>query len=344
MERGHHHIRTLVNVGRTVLELAGEATPIIDEQFMAGAARVAEQGGFFTVIDQANLIGEKRPDAIKHDMALLPPNPYSNKEIDDTLWLIDVMLGSDQAAEVLSIFSKEASKLRLFERIKSTPEKPGEKLLVVSNHLNLPDQGFTMGFLHKAAAKEEVDRLEHHLTVVVGRLIGYFNLDKSNVVDDVLRKVGSVLKTFPNGGSESLTEDQQQVLSVFRRVCNHYTKQAFGNLIDSRTGQIICMAPSGEEDKFDPNAGMIRMRKFSEGTNELMIEACKKGARIVPAFVDYGSDASIVEFLPECSVNSQEDCHEIGRAIAAMGSYAHAEAKQQHQQVERFNYPIAYGA
>jgi hypothetical protein len=343
MER-MHHVRNLINAGKAVLELAGEAAPIVDEQFMRIASRQAEAGGFFSVIDATYLEGNRRLDSIKHSpgCTLLPPNPYSNDEIVNALELIDLMLPG-QVDEILAIFSEEARRLDLFRRIRSTPDSPGAKFLVVSNHLNLPDQGFTMGFLHKAAAEQGFDRLEHHLIAVVGRLIGYFNLGQSNVVDDILRKVGSVLKTFPSGGSESLTEDEQETLRLFRRVCNHHTKQVFGEVLELRGGQVICMAPSGEEDRFDPAADIVRMRAFGEGTNDLVIEACRKGAVVLPAFVDYGPTASIVRFLGERTVKSQADCHEIGREIAAVGTYARAEARQLHPEIDRFNYPITYG-
>jgi hypothetical protein len=339
-----HHVRNLISAGKAILELAGEASPIVDEQFLSIANRQAEKGGFFQVIDRTSLEGDRRPDSIKHTPGhtLLPPNPYSNREMADTLGLIDLMLPG-QVEDLMAVFSKEARSLRLFERIESTRDSPGGKFLFVSNHLNLPDQGFTMGFLHRVAAEQGFDRLEHHLIGVVGRLIGYFNLGQMNVVDGILRKVGSVLKTFPSSGSESMTEDEQEVLSLFRRACNNQTKQIFAEVMDFRDGQIICMAPSGEEDKFDPSMDIVRMRAFGDGTNELMIDACDKGAVVIPVFVDYGPEASIVRFLGERKVASRDGCHEVGRDIAAIGTYARAEAKQLHPGVERFNYPVTYG-
>ena len=339
-----HHVRNRIAAGKAILELAGEASPIVDEQFLSIAYRQAEDGGFFQVIDRTYLEGDRRPDSIKHTPGhtLLPPNPYSNREMADTLGLIDLMLPG-QVEDLMAVFSKEAQNLRLFERIESTPDSHGGKFLIVSNHLDLPDQGFTMGFLHRVAAEQGFDRLEHHLIGVVGRLIGYFNLGQLNVVDGILRKVGSVLKTFPSSGSESMTEDEQEVLSLFRRVCNNQTKQVFAEVMDFRDGQIICMAPSGEEDKFDPSMDIVRMRAFGDGTNELIIEACDKGAVIIPVFVDYGPEASIVRFLGERTVASRDGCHDVGRDIAAVGTYARAEAKQNHPGVDRFNYPVTYG-
>lgn len=338
------HVRNLITAGKAVLELAGEASPVIDEQFMGIASRQARRGGFFSVIDPAFLEGELRPDSIRHTPGhtLLPPNLYSNHELESVLGLMDLMLPG-QVDELTSTFSEKADQLELFDRIRSSSSKHGEKIIVVSNHLNLPDQGFTMGFFHRAAAVRGVDRLEHHLVGVVGRLIGYFTLGKSNVVDDILRKVGSVLKTFPSGGTESLTEAEQEALSLFRRVCNHHTRQVFGDLMELRDGRIICMAPSGEEDTFEEGKGIVRMRAFSQGTNGLIVDACAKGAVVLPVFVDYGPGASIVRFLEERTVASQEDCHEVGREIAAVGTYARAETKQLHPEIDRFNFPITYG-
>jgi len=335
-------IRNAITAGLVAIELSHENTPIIDEQFINIATREADQdGALFSVLDLHLLHPDRRPDAIRHTKTLLPPNPISGQEVTKTLSLVDMMLG-EQVPEIQSIFSDEIRNINLFEHMKATPEKAGGKFIIVSNHLQLSDQGFTLGFLHKVALEHGIDRLEHHLTAVIGRAIGYFQFGELNAVDDILRKVGSVLKTFPSSGSEALTEDEQQSLMIFRGICNHFTKQAFSELITSRTGRIICMAPSGEQDKFNAEREVVTMSSFGKGTSELMIEACEQDALIIPVYVDYGNDASIVKFLEPRSVSSIEDCHQVGQDIAATGTYARGEATGKYPQIKRFHYPVTY--
>jgi hypothetical protein len=331
----------LFEAGRLALELSNETTPRIDEQFLSIAGRVARQdGALFSVMQPDLLIGDARPDSIRHNRTLLQPNPLSTEEVNSTLGLIDLMLG-DQVPELQSIFTKAALDVQMFEKLKPTPEAPGTKFLVVSNHLQLADQGFTMGLFHKVANEQGIDRLENHVTAVIGRAIGYFQFGDMNVVDDILRKVGSVLKTFPAGGSEALS-DEEQALLIYRGICNHHTKQAFGELINSRDGRIIFMAPSGEQDKFDDKRHVVTMSAFGKATNQMMIDACKEGALVVPAFVDYGNDVSIVKFLDPRQVSSIEECHEIGKDIAMTGTSLRGAASSTYPDIKRFNIPIRY--
>lgn len=326
-------------------ELARETTPLIDERFLAIGRRAisGSDNPFFGIIEESQLQGDQRPESVRHSLTLLQPNALNTTEVDERLGLVDLMLG-EQATELTAAFHDYATEHSIFERMKSTPTKQGEKFVVVSNHLELPDQGFTLGLWQKAGREAGFDRLEHHLTVVVGRLIGYYQLGDANVVDDILRKAGSVLKTFPAGGSESMTEDEQ-ALSLFRKICNHRTKDAFGELIESREGRIICMAPSGEQDHLDRKRGVVTMRRFGGGTSEMMIDASQQGATIIPIFVDYAPDGSVAKLLDPIgpgALTNRQDCDEIGTQIASAGSYARGAAYAQNPRIQRFHSAIEY--
>lgn len=337
----HLTLGNMLAAGQVALELASETTPKIDEQFLSIAGRVASQeGALFSVIDESKLTGSMRPDGVRHNKTYLPPNALTDKEITETLSLVDIMLG-DQVGELKSTFSDFIDEHNIFDRIKSTPEKVGEKFIIVSNHIQIADQGFTMGLFHKAAREKEIDRLENLSTAVIGRAVGYFQFGELNVIDDVLRKVGSVLKTFPSGGSESLS-DEQQTLMIYRGICNHHTKQAFSDLISSRDGRLIYMAPSGEQDKFDSQRNVVIMSRFSKSTSQLIIDACNEGATVIPIFVDYGNDASLAKFLEPRQVRSQSDCDEVGQEIARAGTIARITSGIKNPHIKRFGTPVIY--
>lgn len=331
-------------------ELARSTTPKIDERFMQKAQKAtAAPGSFFTSVPWSSLEGEARPESIRHDLTLLPPNPYDSTEVDAALGLVNMMLGDETTQQLTATFTDYATEHDIFERMRATPNKAGEKFVVVSNHLQLPDQGFTMGLLHNAARAKQVDRLEHHLTVVVGRLIGYYQLGETNVVDGILRKAGSVLKTFPKGSEAMREEDNpdaerdEKILSTFRAICNHRTKQVFEDLVQSREGHIICMAPSGEQDKEHEDS--VVMSRFGKGTNEMLEAASQRGATVIPAFVDYGFDQSVVRLLdpiPGYAIKDTSDCDHIGEAIAAAGSFARGEAHVRNPDITRFGKKVLY--
>ena len=327
---------------KIAFELGRETTPHIDTQFMTIAEREAAiEGGLFSVIDPDLLEGPNRPDAIRHELTLLQPNAVTDQEIADTLFLVDMMLG-EQVPEITEKFAEATDRIGIFERLQHDRTRPSSKLIVVSNHLELSDQGFTMGFLHKAAEQHQVERLENYLTAVIGRVVGYFNFGEKNVIDGILRKAGSILKTFPSGGSEALTEDEQKALRFFREICNHHTKQAFGELVGAQNGRIITMAPSGEQDRYDAEQGVVHMRTFGKGTCNMIIDACKQGATVLPVFVDYSPTTSIVKFLDTCEPASIDDCHKIGEQIAAVGTEARAKKSKEFPDEKRYKAGIIY--
>ena len=159
-----------------------------------------EAGALFDVIDRAVMEGEVTPDAIDHGSVFLAPNPYSGAKQEKVLGLLDLLHG-EQVPALTAAFADFAQGHDLFKRVQA-----GETFIFPSNHLELQDQGFTLGYLHRAAQAEGVDRLEHHITLMIGRLLGYLRLGERSVIDDILRKVGGVLKTFPVSGSEVMEE------------------------------------------------------------------------------------------------------------------------------------------
>jgi len=337
----HSALSNMVSAGTIAVELSKETTPKIDEQFLSIAERVsAADGSLFSVIGKEALIGSMRPDGIKHNLTYLKPNPISDEEVRNVISLEDLMLGQ-QIPGLKDKFADYIDKHDIFSQLQPNKDKPGKKFLIVSNHLQLPDQGFTLGFFHKVARDQGIDRLENFSTAVIGRVIGYFQFGGLNVIDDVLRKVGSVLKTFPSGGSEALSTEQEKLM-IFRGICNHHTKQAFHEIINSRQGQLIFMAPSGEQDKYSKDNNVVTMSAFSKSTSQLMIDACNDGAIVMPVFVDYGADASIVEFAEPRQVKNMDDCREVGKEIARTGSIQRGMASVKHPDIKRFKVPIEY--
>ncbi len=337
-----HQVTESVKVG---LELGRETTPHIDAQFMAIANREASKpGAFFGVVGEEQLQPPNRPDAINHNLTLLPPNALNNREINEALSLVDIMLGTEQTAQITEKFAEAADEVGIFDRLQHDHKRQGAKLIVLSNHLELPDQGFTMGFLHKAAAEHGVERLENYLTAVIGRVVGYFTLGETNVIDGILRRAGSILKTFPRGGSEALTEDEEFALALYRGYCNHKTKEAFSDLMSTQDGRIVTIAPSGEQDHFDAEEGTVKMRAFGDGTCNMIIDACKRGAMVLPVFVDYSTTSSIVEFLEPRTTTSTEDCHAIGQELAAVGTDARAIKTKELPEEKRYQASISYSS
>ncbi len=318
----------------------------IDQRFMAMAEETTKGSPLFRPIGQTALEGV-RPDSVRHERTLLLPNPYSTKEKQEKLLYVDLLLGSS-AESLQTTFSAYFEEHRIFERLMA-----GQKFVIPSNHLELADQGFTAGLVHKAGEEKGIDRLENHLVMVIGRLLGYYYLGKEgegaeNVIDDILRKVSSVLKTFPAGGSEALPEDGD-ALSIVRSICNSWTKHEHSQLLGSGDGFFILEALSGAQDRHNATRGVVEMREFHKGTCTMLIEACEKGAELLPLFADYDLtiDAptrhSMAHFLPPRTVGTIEECHQLGEDLAAAGSHTRGQASLEHPEIERFKIPIAYG-
>jgi hypothetical protein len=206
----------------------------------------------------------------------------------------------------------------------------------------LQDQGYTAAYMHMAARELGFDKLDNYLTTIVGVLIGYFMLGQDSVVDDLLRNVGNVLKTFPARGGETLTTSQRQILKGFVKYSTFHTKHEYSKLVGSRKGEVVCMAPSGAQDKYNPENGFIEMTAFGKGTANMLVEASNKGALVLPLFVDYESDAAIVKFLEPRAVTSEEQSHQVGRDIAKAGNKARLEYSSAYPDIGRFKVPVKY--
>ena len=315
----------------------------IDDQLYALAEQVVatEVGAFFETIDRSIIEGPTTPDAIDHSAVLLHPNPYSGEEQAEILGLLDMLQG-DQVPVLTEQFAAFAAEYDLFKRVRA-----GETFILPSNHLELQDQGFTLGYLHKAAQIEGIDRLEHHITLMIGRLLGYLRLGDRNVIDDILRKVGGVLKTFPVSGSEVMDEglvtedDLDRRLRLFRRAANEHTKRAFDGLMRSSQGNLVLLAGGGSRDARDDD-GHVRMHPFGRSTRGMLVDAAKEGAWIVPLFVDFGPSVSLVEFAEPTRVTEADEVHHLGEVIAAMGNRQRGMARITHPDVDRFRGRILY--
>lgn len=317
----------------------------IDEAMFALAEQVvqSEAGALFEMIDQSVLDLGRLPDAIDHDTVLLPPNPHSTAEQDDVLALLDLLQGP-QVPLVTEHFAAFAEQHKLLERVLD-----GETFIFPSNHLELQDQGLTLGYLHRVARGQGLDRLEHHTTLMIGRLLGFLRLGDRNVIDDILRKAAAVLKTFPVSGSEVMDEnviteaDLDRRLKVFRKVSNERTRREFERLVRSSQGGIILLAGGGSRD-FRDERGDVFMNPFGRSTRGLIADACSQGAWVVPTFVDYDVDVSLVELAEPIQPTDQLAVHHVGEVIAAMGNMARGVARTQHPEIERFTKRIFYEA
>ena len=317
----------------------------IDEQLFALAEQVvaSEAGALFETIDEEALGADVVPDAIDHDAVYLPPNPYTTAEQEEVLALLDLLHG-EQVPALAECFAGFAREHDLFKRVQA-----GETFVFPSNHLELQDQGFTLGYLHRAAREAGVDRLENHVTLMIGRLLGYLRLGDRNVIDDILRKAGGVLKTFPVSGSELLDEgvvtedDLDHRLKLFRRSANDGTKRAFQRRVLTSQGALVLLAGGGSRDARD-EAGDVYMHPFGKSTRAMLAEACRMGAWIVPTFVDYGDEVSLVEFAEPTRVDDPNAVHHVGEVVAAMGNRQRGMARISHPEVERFAARIFYEA
>jgi hypothetical protein len=315
----------------------------IDEQMYALAEQVVttEAGALFDVIDREVMASRPPPAAIDHGSVFLAPNPYSGTEQEEILGLLDLLHG-EQVPALTEAFVEFARSQDLFKRVRS-----GETFIFPSNHLELQDQGFTLGYLHRAAQADGVDRLEHHITLMIGRLLGYLRLGERSVIDDILRKVGGVLKTFPVSGSEVIDEgvvtehDLDRRLKIFRRTANERTRREFERLMGSRQGTIVLLAGGGSRDARD-EGGDVFMHPFGKATRSMLANASRDGAWLVPLFVDYGEQISLVEFAEPMRVRDPDAAHHLGEVIAAMGNRQRGMARLTHPGVERFAARIFY--
>lgn len=304
-----------------------------------------EFASIFNPIPTERLSARPRPDAINHDQVLLPPNPLSSAETESALGLLEILHGPHAPANV-EVFAAFAEREKFFERLAD-----GRSFIFVGSHLEFQDVGFNLGYLTRAAHRHGFDRLDTRTTLMIGRLLGYLEVMGLNVIDDILRKASSVLKTFPVSGGEAVNEgditdeDLNRRIRNFRKKQNARTREEFLNLMSSDHGHLVIEAGSGSRDAKDEH-GYVVMEPFARGTREDLFLAVQAGASIYPVFGDYGNteEPSVVEIGKEITaLSSPQHAHSIGEIIAGMGNRARGAAAKEHPDIARFRTPIRYG-
>lgn len=299
----------------------------------------------FNPIAPEAMAATPRMDAINHDQAFLRSSPMSATETETALGLLEILHG-DFAAPNIESFAEFTERENFFERLAD-----GQSFIFVGSHLEFQDVGFNLGYLTRAGQQAGFDRLDTRTTLMIGRLLGYLEVMGLNVIDDILRKVANVLKTFPVSGGEAVNEgditdeDLNRRVKGFRKRQNARTRSEFMNLMTSDHGHIVIEAGSGSRDAKDAH-GYVVMEPFAAGTREDLYLASRAGAAIFPIFGDYGNreEPSIVEFGPEIRrLDSPNHAHAIGEMIAGMGNRARGAAAQKHPDIARFQIPIRYG-
>lgn len=314
-------------------------TEDLDSQMMEIALGSVATSGIFNPVSEEYLHQDPRPDAIDHHKTWLPNNVLHDDEKAEVLGFVDILLGAEQVPETTSIYREFLENYDILDMLDQ-----GKKIIVPSNHFKLEDQGYTLGYFHKGA--EEINgggyRLENFMTAMIGRALGYYEVLGKNVIDDILRKAGGVLKTLPVKGNEAVDESEiHEEIKKFRKYSNEKTKQAFDSLTRSSTGQIILMAAGGSTELPDEN-GDIHMQPFGENTREMIARACRNGAFVVPLFVDYDPSVSLVRFGELMQIGKSAKVHEIGERISAMGNHEWGRAQERHPHVDRFAGRIIY--
>ncbi len=319
----------------------------LDRVLYESAQRVGgvEFESIFNPISRAAIAATPRKDAINHDQAFLRSSPMSAAESEGSLALLEILHG-DFAASNTQAFVDFTEREKFFDRLID-----GQSFIFVGSHLEFQDVGFNVGYLTRAAQQRGFDRIDTRTTLMIGRLLGYLEVMGLNVIDDVLRKVANVLKTFPVSGGEAVNEgditdeDLNRRVRAFRRRQNARTRSEFMNLMTSDHGHIVIEAGSGSRDAKDDH-GFVVMEPFGYGTREDLYDAVKAGASVYPVFGDYGDrdEPSIIEFGREISrLDSPNHAHAIGEIIAGMGNRARGVASEKYPDVRRFKTPIRYG-
>ena len=308
---------------------------------MANEAGRLSTANLFTPVSEEYIRQTPTPDAVNYHKTLLHPNVASTAEQDEVLDLLGMF--GEQVPELTQTFADYAQEYSLFERVTN-----GEKFILPSNHLMLADQGFNLGFLHLAGRKQGHDRLENYMTAMIGAFLGYHELGGKNVIDDILRKACSVIKTLPVSGGEALPEAQvaetelDKNLKDFRKHLTSQAREAMHDLMSQPGGRFLQLALGGSWE-YANEFGVVQMGVASEGTSQSLVRACKVGAWIIPTFTDYElAGHSLVGFGKPTQIKKLEEVHEVGVTIAKIGNALRREASKQFPDNERFSQPIEY--
>ena len=298
-----------------------------------------------------------RPDAMKHRYSMLPPNPASITEINKALENIGLLLGASKET-VLDQAEAADDEHEFMDRIRS-----GEEFMFVTDHKQVYDIGITFGLPHmieqrrqqraEEAGEDRVpfDRMEHFLHIVVGRALGAMYIGNDNVIDDVLRKGGSVIKTLPSRGGQAIAESDGEPENhrLLRKVCNEIAKQAILTVADQDRGAGIHMALTGEVPKADGD-GRLPIQTVSGSICELLVEVCESqhGVQVVPVAPDFPTDifdpeeAGMVSYGRPRPIRTATQVHDLAEELVEMGNKQRRKAAEQHPHIERFGQEIYY--
>src|SRR5690606_11347232 len=110
--------------------------------------------------------------------------------------------------------------------------------------------------------------------------------------------------------------------------------------MQSSTGHMVLLAGGGAHDEVRSD-GTVVMHPFGRTTCE-MIAGQDAEVVVVPLFVDYGPDASLVEFGTPRTVPTPDELHAVGEEIAALGNCQRRTAREHRPEIERFAGTITY--
>lgn len=330
--RVRDHLDTLYSSTKLVAEAMRHNNEAIDKAMFPVAQLAVERNPIFRVaqnpIDEA-----ERPDAIRHDLTVLTPKFKDVSERDHILSMVSFLIGEDESA-IREDFHKSSNQYDLFDRIEKN-----QNLMFVGNHLDMADLGFTTALIHNEAQLNGFSNPELILSIVIGRIVGYFEVNFPingefkwiNVIDDVLRKVATVIKSFPPSGGESIDVNAEESLKLAREFYNHKTKHAVHEKFALELGgKILALAGSGAQDRITDEA--VVMSRYGKGTSEMILDAVDHGAVVVPYFADIGpikgEKGSSFKLLDPRKPRTLDDIHQIALETANLGSEIRSELKR----------------
>lgn len=299
--------------------------PAIDAAMLPVATEASSRNPLFRVAELP-FDESERPDAIRHELTVLPPRYKNVAERDHILSMVSFLIGEDENV-IREEFHESVNQHDLFNRLDKK-----QNLIFVGNHLDMADLGFTAALFHSEAQKNGYTNPENILNVVIGRIVGYFEVNFPgldgefkwvNVMDDVLRKASTVIKSFPPAGGESMDVNEFENLKLVREYYNHKTKQAVHEKFALELGgKALALAGSGAQDRITEDK--VIMGRYGKGTAEMIVDAVEYGAVVVPYFADIGpikgEKGSAFKILSPRKPRSIEEVHQIAVETANVGT------------------------